>query len=145
MSKQLGAAVEWLQRSVASTSHSTAQVFSRALLDELKRLNDLVETQRSDLERKSELRGRETAEHRRLERSFRTLEEEAKRERDAWDASRTALEVRLADVQEKLRLLEGHFQDAHHALLYQPDHTREQIAGVIAGIVAPYTPGERPQ
>lgn len=140
----VGEAIAWLEEGTKSRTPVVA-LASTAALRELRRLNSLVETTMRELNKRDEARKGELAARRRLESTLLKLEGEVRREREGWDATRRESEQRLANIEERLRLAEGTLRDVHYGLLHQPEVSREQIAEAIAGVVEPYTPGERPQ
>lgn len=73
------------------------------------------------------------------------LEGELRRTRGALERLTAVRETRVETAEQRTRTLENVLRDAHHALLHQPNQTREDIASMIAQIVEPYTEGERPQ
>ena len=137
-------ATAWLEESAKSWTLSTQKVYAEAILAELKRLNDEIETHVTERQKLEEVRKKERREHLALDEELRRTQEEVERVRDAAAADRTALEGRLETSREKLALAENMLKDTHYALLKQPELKREEIADVITSVVTPYPEGEKP-
>jgi methyl-accepting chemotaxis protein len=136
-------ALAWLEESAKSWTHSSQQVYAKAILNELKRLNDAMDTHATEFDKRETLRKKERAEFVTLTESFNRLKEEMARGREAWDAERVKLEGRLSGSQEKLTNAENLLRDIHHGLLKQPELTREELAAVITSLVTPYPEGAK--
>ena len=137
-------ATAWLEENAKSWTLSSQKVHSEAILAELKRLNDEIETHVTERTKLEEVRKKERREHLALDEELRRTKEEVERIRDAAATEQTALEGRLEGLKEKLSLAETMLKDTHYALLKQPELKREEIADVITSVVTPYPEGEKP-
>lgn len=137
-------ATAWLEENAKSWTLSSQKVHSEAILAELKRLNDEIETHVTERTKLEEVRKKERREHLVLDEELRRTKEEVERIRDAAATEQTALEGRLEGLKEKLSLAETMLKDTHYALLKQPELKREEIADVITSVVTPYPEGEKP-
>jgi hypothetical protein len=136
--------IAWLEVSRDSKSPSSAQIYATTILGELERLSTAADTCARELESRDQLYREALAKQRSAEGLFHDLEQKTITAREEWDHVRHDLESRLSDATERLRVAENLLRDTHYALMKQPDHTREDIATLIANIVTPYSEGEKP-
>jgi hypothetical protein len=110
----------------------------KIVADELERLMSKLEgcaqevARREEADKISRQQDRDRAERLRL------AEEEVGRLRGALAHEKQQRETKIADRDGHVRKLEGLLRDIHYGLLYQPEHTREQLAHVIAREVTPW-------
>ena len=88
-------ATAWLEENAKSWTLSSQKVHSEAILAELKRLNDEIETHVTERTKLEEVRKKERREHLVLDEELRRTKEEVERIRDAAATEQTALEGRL--------------------------------------------------
>ena len=137
-------ALAWLEESAKSWTQSSQKVYARALLDEVRRLNGLVDEQDTELRKREELRKKERDDFHALDREHQRLKEELIRLDEAGAATVTGLERRLEEEQGKRTTAENLLRDIHYGLLKQPELTREDLAAAITSVVTPYPEGAKP-
>lgn len=133
--------IAWLE--VSRDSSPTAQIYATTILGELERLSTALAACANELDTLERLRHEAVTAHRALESTFDALEERAKNAREQWDSQRTDLEARLTVARSDLEVAQNMLRDLHHALLNQPDMTREHLADVITSVVKPYPEGAK--
>lgn len=133
----------WLESFAAARPGQAAQVYATTILGELNRLSEALGNCAREVEKREQLWQNERRDHRAREIAFDELEEKASLARDAWDSTRLDLQNQLTEAKEGRVRAETMLKDVHHALLKQPELTREEIASSITGVITPYREGER--
>lgn len=136
--------IAWLEQRRDAKSPSMSKAYATTILDELQRLSEALAAAVRDSQERERLREEALASYRSVESTLRELEKSTQLGREEWDAKRTELDRRVELLTEKLEKAETVLKDAHHALIHQPELTRENIAWAITSIVTPYAEGERP-
>jgi hypothetical protein len=120
---------------------STSEV--KILVEELERLTAKLEGCAQEVARRDEADKVSRQADRDRAKQLHDLEDEVKRVRAALAHEIQRYEVRTVERDDRERLLEGILKDIHYGLLYQPELTREELAGVIATEVTPHAkPGK---
>jgi hypothetical protein len=136
--------IAWLESFAAAKPGQAPQIYATTLLGELTRLSEALNTCAHEVDERERLWREERAAHRARESAFDELEQKASSARDEWDATRVKLGGRLDHEREERTKAETMLRDVHHALLHQPELTREEIANTITSVVTPYPEGAKP-
>lgn len=110
----------------------------KILSDEIEHLVAKLEGCAQEVARREEADKTSHQQHRDRADRLRLSEEEGERLRDALAHAKRQRITEHEAHDAKVRELEGILRDAHYALLYQPELTREQISDVIATAVTPH-------
>lgn len=103
----------------------------KMLGDEIERLNAKLEGCVQEMSKRDEISSRAHLQDRDRAEKLRLAEEEVARLQDSLAHAKRQRTTEHEAHEETVRRLEGILKDIGYGLLYQPEHSREELAGVI--------------